>query len=173
MAKFEISLIINTDGDFDFNNVEGYFKESFERYSKTVFVEEIDLKKYLNSYLETLFSNMKERIYNKYNQKEYLIEAVKNLNYKKNYYGKLNPLKSVLKDGYFDEIYFGGNQEIRLLIKKIESNSTNELFEMLQNKGLRLGQIFENIRKENDDDLFNISDEKFHQELVKMFEKTV
>lgn len=78
-----------------------------------------------------------------------------------------------LKDGYFDEIYFGGNQEIRLLIKKVESNSTNELFEMLQNKGLRLGQIFENIRKENDDDLFNISDEKFHQELVKMFEKTV
>lgn len=44
--------------------------------------------------------------------------------------------------------------------------------EELQNAGLRLGQIFENIRAKNGD-LFHISDEKIESELDDMLKNVV
>lgn len=174
MEKFEMTLTIETDGDFDFKNDDNYFEVGSEEYKKTIIVEKQDIE----SNIVLLFENMKERIFNRYNQKDYLINFIKELEpfkdtYNKNSVEKVNHVELLDIFGFVDYYYMNGNQTINLTIYKekiLQDFSIQELIEKLQKKGLRYGQIFENIRNQCKQDLFYISDENLKQELVKLLE---
>lgn len=127
----------------------------------------------LNKFLEESFEAMKNRVFNKYSQKDYLIEMVQKLDYRKSFNEEIDPLETFLKKGSFLGAYMGGNQSIKVVIHKVELFSINELLARMQDRGLRLGQIFEQVRYELGGDLFHVNDRQIHEKLIKLYEKIV
>lgn len=177
--KVSIELKFQTDGDFDFKNDDLYFKKEIGKdlYLKRVIIEQNDI----NKELELIFQEMKERIFNKYNQKDGLIKIIQKLTPFKTAQAIDNNLefdvdaeKIFSKRHWVNIEYLSGNHEIDLQIRMERELSEHSLLELIQkiqeSYGLRVGQIFENIRSKKGC-LFQFSDENLKKEIIELIEK--
>lgn len=148
----EINIQIETDGDFDLRNEDGYFEESFESYSKSIFLNEYSDENIIKECLETLISSVKERAFNKYNQKEGLISYIKDIDLNFESYNDLHRKESnkvypyILNSVKNSFTYLSGNHSIKLYLNKIVFNKLeNESEKKEYDEYLRLKSKYEHL----------------------------
>jgi len=118
----DILLEITTDGDFEFNNSDHYFKEGIVNtqgyeeigYISQSFIEEWELR----SSLIDIFREVNNRVFNRYNQKDFLIKRIKRITPFKTDFGNIDPITLFNINGMFKYNYLGGNQDMVLTICK-------------------------------------------------------
>lgn len=125
----QILLQIATDGDFDLKNEDGYFEESFESYSKILFLKDFADENKIKDELENLFKNLKERAYTKNNRKQGLVDYIKDIDFHFESYNSSNRIDSVKVFPYIltsfrnKFTYISGNQDISLYLNRVTINN--------------------------------------------------
>jgi hypothetical protein len=125
-----------------------YFEGDYEEYRKTIYLS--NDKEERKTELENMFKEINNRVYNRYNQKEYLVEIIKNLNMQYSFYDDKK------KDKYKPEnikignnklfSYMSGNQEIDLFISTeitytLENDEEKEEYKLFKNLNEKYGNI--------------------------------
>lgn len=123
--KYRLELSISTDGDFDFLNGDKYFDVDFEEYGKTKVCGEGELE----STLDGMFSQMKQRCNSMWGSKDALVETVRNLGWRTTCSGApTHLLDNVADAGLATVCLMTGNQEIDLTVTSLaETTNTLEL----------------------------------------------
>lgn len=75
----EITLNIETDGDFELKNEDSFFNEGFEEYTKVIVIKDVLNDNLIKDELRKLSNELHNRVFNRYDNNSAYIDIIKNI----------------------------------------------------------------------------------------------
>jgi len=116
-GNVEILLVINTDGEFDFRNKDGFFTEDWESYIHKRIVP----MAWLEQHLDAVILEMRSRVFSSYAQKGAIIDQVQDIEWGSDVNGNpSNLVEDIQEDSVVEAVFMAGNRDIRIQLSRVE-----------------------------------------------------